>query len=325
VGGFSSYAFQIYLRMDRPLLGPGVLDRLQKALRVGAPTWSSRLRVAGVGVWPVRGPVDVSEPGSLDAVLRSHLPGGAKFPRTIGDAHSFDAHVRLGGTDRGVTFALGVEASLRGADPKRPADFVFVETTKPEIDAVPAPDWIEPLFRALCRELQPAIATASSMGERGAQGRVYGPGDPHIGWLTYFGSAESADLDMSKLRQVDGLELERFGEGLLLRLGPAPSTRRWTGPWTSRRRSWLDARCRACPAASSVGDPKTQILITRERVLAALWRDVAAGTLEFFGIEGFLRTSGDSFVEVACPRANDFQERLASFARLREAGIAEPD
>jgi hypothetical protein len=72
-------------------------------------------------------------------------------------------------------------------------------------------------------------------------------------------------------------------------------------------------------------DPATQILVTRERVLATPWQEVAAGTLEYFGIEGLLRWGLDSIVEVACPRSKDFEARLASFARLREAGVAEPD
>jgi hypothetical protein len=71
-------------------------------------------------------------------------------------------------------------------------------------------------------------------------------------------------------------------------------------------------------------DPATQILVTRERVLASPWREVAQGAWKI-GIERLLKAEADSEVFVACPRGDDFEESLAVFQRLREAGLAEPD
>jgi pentatricopeptide repeat protein len=71
-------------------------------------------------------------------------------------------------------------------------------------------------------------------------------------------------------------------------------------------------------------DPATQVLVTRERVLAAPWREVAQGEWKI-GIERLLKAEADSEVFVACLRGGRFEETLAVFQRLREAGIAEPD
>ena len=504
--------------MDRPLLGSGLIDRLQAAFMEGAPLWSSRLHVSGVGLWPARGRVDVEAPGSLDEVLRSHLPGGSRIPPTVGrQGRSFDDTVRIGGADRGANATLGVAASLHGAYFDRQADYVFIETTKPTIDGFEPAAWIEPLFRALCRELQPAIGTASSMGERMAQGREFGHGSLHLGWLTFFGKAAIDNLPVATLEGIAGLTIEPLGEGFLLTLGAAPAARTYKryiellratetaigprhvvsalerrssvyghfpkpepepqkptpiGPVVRRPEAFVDdagvehirgdryegvrlqfvdyrrpgavlegfeavrcefdhcglgpfksdvvplivrnshlQRCRIsqlslhfvrfedctvdglrgsmsyltqgpllrhvvvrgpvdalyllspgrtksdlraiarhkdfyetvdwaldisearlarCDISGVPGhlvrrDPATQILITRERALATEWTAVAAHTPEYYGIERLLKSPMDSGVLVACPRDKDFDRTLATFARLREAGIAEPD
>ena len=91
-----------------------------------------------------------------------------------------------------------------------------------------------------------------------------------------------------------------------------------------------EARLTRCDISGVPGhlvrrDPATQILITRERALAAQWTAVAPQTPEYYGIERLLESPMDSTVLVACPRDKDFDRTLATFARLREAGIAEPD
>jgi hypothetical protein len=64
---------------------------------------------------------------------------------------------------------------------------------------------------------------------------------------------------------------------------------------------------------------------TRDRVLATPWEEVMAGTVEFFSVQGFVTSGAESDVPVACPRDDRFEAALASLARMREAGIAEPD
>jgi hypothetical protein len=519
VGGFSSYAFQINLRLDRPLLGSGELDRLQAALYKGAPKWSGRVHLAAIGRWPVRTPIDMSKPGDMDAVLRRHLPGGSDTrPTRAPDEWAFgDGQARIGGADRGASLTIGFVASLHGPRPERPCDFVFIETTKPEIDGLAPATWVESLFSALCEELSPALATASSQGERMAQHRHNGTVGQHLAWLTYLSDAESTGIDIAGLERIPEVGVGRLGNGILLRLGPPPAARtysrylrivdaadavigrervanllarrssieagypalprleptptpirelivkptitvdesgmerirgrRYEGVrvadidyrkpgavlegfeavkcefdhvllgavdereapivvrdcrlercrisqvsfWfvqiedcvvdtirgsmemltdglllrhvvvrgsvdslylrhpgrirpdlraIERHRAFYEqvdwaldisaARLQRCEISGVPGrlvrrDPSTQILVTRERVLAAPWQEVAAHTPEFFAIQTFLKSPMDSEVLVACPRDDTFDKALATFARLREAGIAEPD
>jgi hypothetical protein len=72
-------------------------------------------------------------------------------------------------------------------------------------------------------------------------------------------------------------------------------------------------------------DPNTQVLVTTDRVLASDWRAVAGDTEWAVAIERLLEGGLGSEVFVACPRGDRLAESLAVFARLREAGIAEPD
>jgi hypothetical protein len=394
---------------------------------------------------------------------------------------------------------------------------VFLETTKPEIDGLPPAEWVRPLFLALCTELQPSMATASSMGERGAQRRRYGSAAEHLAWLTFLGADATNGLALAAVQRVPGIEITQTGEGLVIQLGPAPAARTYSaflrmldaaehvvGPeivaalmerrssvhagypslrepdppptpirqwitkpqfsvdaagtehWGGRRyegvrvanleyrtpggvlegfeavkcdldhvhlgtydsrlapvvvRSCRLERCRVSqpslwfvqiedcvidglrgsmqyltigpllkhvvvkgsvdtffirppgqikpdPVASTRHmdfyadvdwaldisqasfkrcdidgvpgrlvrrDPATQVLITRERVLATAWQQVTTGTVELYGIDRFVKSGRDSVVLVACTRGDRFEAALASFARMREAGIAEPD
>jgi hypothetical protein len=71
-------------------------------------------------------------------------------------------------------------------------------------------------------------------------------------------------------------------------------------------------------------DPETQILVTRDRVTATPWQEVAAGEPHRFVIEGFLKSDMDSLVLVASSGVRRSLD-LSYFARLREAGVAAPD
>jgi hypothetical protein len=90
------------------------------------------------------------------------------------------------------------------------------------------------------------------------------------------------------------------------------------------------AKLRRCEIGGVPGplvrrDPATQILVTRERVLVGPWEEAAADTAEYFSIRRLLEPGLDSIVLVACPRGDNFEKTLTTFARLRKAGIAEPD
>jgi len=536
MGGFSSYSFGLTVRPKQPLLVPGELDRLQAALLRGAPGWSSRVHIASLGVWPVRTAVEMNVPGSLAATIWSHLPGGTRARAGVGTdlTSEHEAEARIGGADRGGYLTLRFGESLQ---PKRPTNWrgemVMIETTKPEITGIPVAAWIEELFRAICEEMAPRWARASSHGERGARLRRYGADafGRHLDWLTYFGPSDSAGLDLAAAANLPGIECSNVAGGHLLRLGAAPSARnygrylrlletteaalgkdrvaelsdldrrtraeyppavaalpepesipkpsvskdrwgrevvqggryqrtRFTGIGYSTPGGVLDGfdvekcefdnvsigvnvvepgmaarmrrlnpsfvsheydlqpvvvrnctltRCRvwaaylryvliedsildglsgSLPMTSEVllkhvvvrgpidsidirhpgqvmgpeplialhdahyatvdwaldisearfarcdiggvpgrlvrRDPKTQVLVTRGRVLAAPWQDVAEGEWKV-GIERLLMTEAESKVFVACPRGDRFQETLAVFQQLREAGIAEPD
>jgi hypothetical protein len=71
-------------------------------------------------------------------------------------------------------------------------------------------------------------------------------------------------------------------------------------------------------------DPETQILVTRDRVATTPWQEIEAGEPHNFVIAGFLRSDMDSLVLVASSGARRSRD-LSYFARLREAGVAEPD
>ena len=235
MGGFSSYSFGLTVRPKQPLLVPGELDRLQTALLRGAPGWSSRVHIASLGRWPVKTTVDMGVPGSLAAALWSHLPGGARARAGVGTdlTSEIEAEARVGGADRGGYLTLRFGESLQ---PKRPTnwrgDLIMIETTKPEITGDPVAAWIERLFRAICEEMAPRWARASSQGERGAQLRRYGRDGfvRHLAWLTYFGPSESAGLDLAAAAHLPDLECSEVAGGHLLRLGPAPSARSY-GPY----------------------------------------------------------------------------------------------
>jgi hypothetical protein len=461
----------------------------------------------------------MANPRSLDEALRSHLPGGSRMRPTVNPDGliGLNTWARIAGTDRGVSFHLGLEASLLGPSPKRPPDYLFIETTKPELDGLPPAEWARSMFMALCMELQPSLATASSMGERGAIGRRYGWAREHLSWLTFLGADEIRGLDRAALERTPGVEVTQAGEGLIIQLGQAPAARtyakflrivdaaesvvglqriaalkerrssvhvgypappaperaptpirtrivkpaaaiddagaqhvlghRYEGvrvanleyrtpggvlegfeavkcdfdnvgigttdsrlapvvvrncrlvrcraqqpslwyatfedcvidglrgamsyytsgpllkhvvvrgnvdtffirppgqikpdPVASTRHmdyyadvDWAldisEARFRRCDIDGVPGrlvrrDPATQVLITRDRVLTTPWEEVMAGTVEFFSVQGFVRSGAESEVVVACPRDDRFEAALASLALMREAGIAEPD
>ena len=91
-----------------------------------------------------------------------------------------------------------------------------------------------------------------------------------------------------------------------------------------------EARFRRCDLGGVPGrlvrrDPQTQILVTRARVLATPWLDLTPDTVWKGALERLLERGDESEVLVACQRGERFSDQVAGFARLREAGVAEPD
>ena len=73
-------------------------------------------------------------------------------------------------------------------------------------------------------------------------------------------------------------------------------------------------------------DPTTQVLVTRERVLAVNWRELPlTGTAYPIAIEYLLESGGDSRVLIAPHRDRSFQACIQAQKVLRDAGVAEPD
>lgn len=73
-------------------------------------------------------------------------------------------------------------------------------------------------------------------------------------------------------------------------------------------------------------DPTTQILLTRERVLAADWRKIdLEGTPYEIVLDDLVREGRDSEVLVAPSGHRSFSMHLKAQQRLRDAGVAEPN
>ena len=90
------------------------------------------------------------------------------------------------------------------------------------------------------------------------------------------------------------------------------------------------ARFASCELSSVPGhlvrrDPASQVLVIAQRVRAASWRTAVTGTVWEIMIERLLEDGRESEALVACPRGKTFADDLNAFARLRSAGVAEPD
>jgi len=73
-------------------------------------------------------------------------------------------------------------------------------------------------------------------------------------------------------------------------------------------------------------DPTTQILVTRERLLAADWRKIdLEGTPYDIALDRLAREGYDSRVLVAPSGHRSFSMHLKAQQRLRDAGVAEPN
>lgn len=94
-----------------------------------------------------------------------------------------------------------------------------------------------------------------------------------------------------------------------------------------REAEFAEADLRGVPGHLVRRDPSTQALVRREQALKGTWREVdLSGTHWGISLEMLARDGTvDSEVFVASRRARNFKALVAGLARLREAGIAEPD
>lgn len=229
MGGFDSYAFQIRIDVGLAPLDRSTLDRLQLALAAAVPAWTSRARLSTLGRWRIGEAFDAATPGSLDAVIQAHRPGGLRAKPTVGLEQwaSSEMELRLTGADRGASIQITYMGSPRSGEPAS-ISTLLVETTQREVDGEAAGVWIERLFRALCAVLAPPRATASSLGERMSASRRGVA--PDIEWLTYFGPG-ARTVSLEHLHEIPGVEAAALSGGVLIRLDPSPGPRRHVAYW----------------------------------------------------------------------------------------------
>lgn len=83
---------------------------------------------------------------------------------------------------------------------------------------------------------------------------------------------------------------------------------------------------RGVPAALVRRDPATQVVVTREKAMQGLWRQLdLKKTYWPTGLEFFLERGEPDVVLVAPKRDRNFQNLLDGLKLLRDSGVAEPD
>lgn len=83
---------------------------------------------------------------------------------------------------------------------------------------------------------------------------------------------------------------------------------------------------RGVPARLVRRDPETQIVITREKALEGIWRNLEySDGLCAWSLDLFLKREEPDIVLIAPKRHRKFPLYLADLQLLREAGVAEPD
>ena len=231
MGGFDSYSRSIDMNLGRPMLGDDTLPRIQVALMEAAPAWSKRARITRVGRWPQSQRIDMTRDGALEAAIRAVLIGGSHDRHTIGDDFP-EPHIELAGTERSVHLYLGLGESLRATRRwSGQTDTLILEANKRIVGDEPNAAWIRRVFESLCRHVQPAVATASTLGERVSSANRYGSDSVSMEWLTFFGSKAVARLGSDPLLSAPAEEVIPTGEGVLLVLsedpGPGRTVRYW--------------------------------------------------------------------------------------------------
>ena len=231
MGGFDSYAFGIWAHVGRGILEDGTLDGLQSALRFAAPSWTERLRLSHIEYRHVGVKVPIDTPGSMARAIRDRIPGGASWVPDA-DRPFPPSRFEFSGTPRSVRLELRLEESMRINLPAlRKTDWINIEANARTVADEPASVWIERVFDALCTEVQPRVATASTLGERVSAQRRYGDDRESIEWLTFFGPDAVAALDVRSLPVLPPADIRQLGAGLRVRIGDDPGPGRRSGYW----------------------------------------------------------------------------------------------
>lgn len=83
---------------------------------------------------------------------------------------------------------------------------------------------------------------------------------------------------------------------------------------------------RRVPARLIRRDPKTQVVVTRERAMEGRWRELDLSKTDWAGwIDLFLRDGDPDLVLVAPKRDRKYRDLVDGLKALRDAGVAEPD
>jgi hypothetical protein len=90
---------------------------------------------------------------------------------------------------------------------------------------------------------------------------------------------------------------------------------------------FVDCDLRFIPPDLVRRDPRTQVVVKRERLLDGRWRRIDLGRTHWVtALEWYLKDSDEEgIVLVAGKRARNFKELLRGLQALRDSGIAEPD
>jgi hypothetical protein len=83
---------------------------------------------------------------------------------------------------------------------------------------------------------------------------------------------------------------------------------------------------RRVPARLIRRDPKTQVVVTRERAMEGRWRELDLSKTDWAGwIDMFLKDGDSDLVLVAPKRDRKYRDLVDGLKALRDAGVAEPD
>jgi hypothetical protein len=87
-----------------------------------------------------------------------------------------------------------------------------------------------------------------------------------------------------------------------------------------------EAEIQAVPARLVRRDSATQVIVTREKAIQGLWRELDLSKTHWdTSIEFFLERGDPDVVLVAPKRNRKYRQLLDGLRALRDAGVAEPD
>jgi hypothetical protein len=131
-----------------------------------------------------------------------------------------------------VHIYLRLDESLRATRRwSEDTDRIVIEANKRTVGSEPSATWIKRVLEALCQSVRPAIATASTLGERVSASKRYGDRSHTLEWLTYFGASATRRLELDSLLSAPAEAVMELGNGVLLVVdrdpGPGRTVRYW--------------------------------------------------------------------------------------------------